>query len=442
MTRLHTPHPQGPSGRRPRGRRPRRPRSPGTGAGRSSSPARTTPSTSATWSSTTSSTRRTPARASGSRPSPRSLRDLLTQRWLKTAGDLRPGEPQAGLLPVDGVPDRPVAGEQHHQPAASSRSSTRGRTARQRLDWPSSSSRSPTPAWATAASAGWPPASSTRWRRCRSRRWATACATSTASSARRSSDGWQVEQPDNWLRRPDPWEVARPSEAVEVPLDCSFELRDGEISTPSPGQPIAPARRALRPAGRRLRRPDDQHAAALEAATRRTLRLRRVQRRRLRRRRVRDGRWPRSLTRVLYPDDSTPRGQGAAVRAGVLPGRLLAGRHRRAASAAAGNDWHALPDKVAIQLNDTHPAMAVAELMRILLDEAELGWDEAWDLTVRTLAYTNHTLLPEALEKWPVDLFEVAAARGTWRSSTRSTAASSTTSAARSSRRRRRGVAG
>ena len=63
--------------------------------------------------------------------------------------------------------------------------------------------------------------------------------------------------------------------------------------------------------------------------------------------------------------------------------------------------------------------------MRILLDEARLGWDEAWDLTVRTLAYTNHTLLPEALETWPVALFEICC-RGTWRSSTRSTAASST----------------
>jgi glycogen phosphorylase len=72
-----------------------------------------------------------------------------------------------------------------------------------------------------------------------------------------------------------------------------------------------------------------------------------------------------------------------------------------------GNDWHALPEKVAIQLNDTHPALAVAELMRLLLDHARLGWDEAWDLTTRTLAYTNHTLLPEALEKWPVHLFEV-----------------------------------
>jgi len=74
-------------------------------------------------------------------------------------------------------------------------------------------------------------------------------------------------------------------------------------------------------------------------------------------------------------------------------------------------DWSALPGKVAIQLNDTHPAMVVPELLRILLDEAHLGWDQAWDLTRQTLAYTNHTLLPEALEKWPLSWFEMMVPR-------------------------------
>ena len=134
-----------------------------------------------------------------------------------------------------------------------------------------------------------------------------------------------------------------------------------------------------------------------------------------------------NLTRVLYPDDSTSAGERLRfAQEYFLVSCSLADIVRRFRE--RGNDWKALPDKVAIQLNDTHPALAVAELMRILLDEAGLGWDEAWDLTLRTLAYTNHTLLPEALEKWPVQLFELVAPRR-WRSSTRSTAGSSTTCA-------------
>jgi starch phosphorylase len=112
-----------------------------------------------------------------------------------------------------------------------------------------------------------------------------------------------------------------------------------------------------------------------------------------------------SLTRVLYPDDSTSLGQGLRfVQEYFLVACSLADlvqRFRR-----SNNDWTALPDHVAIQLNDTHPTLAVPELMRILLDDAGLGWDTAWDLTQKTLAYTNHTLLPEALEKWPLRWFE------------------------------------
>ena len=86
------------------------------------------------------------------------------------------------------------------------------------------------------------------------------------------------------------------------------------------------------------------------------------------------------------------------------------------------SDWSLFADKVAIQMNDTHPALAVPELMRILVDQVHLGWDEAWHITQNTLAYTNHTLLPEALEKWPVAWFEEMLP-GNSRSSTRSIAA-------------------
>jgi len=216
-------------------------------------------------------------------------------------------------------------------------------------------------------------------------------------------DGWQHEQPDNWLRRPDPWEVARPDERVEIKLNCSFEIRGGALR-PVLGRPST-----------LCGIPFDRPVAGYGGKTINTLRL-----------------WvasasdyfdfkafshgdfvnalaatlaAESLTRVLYPDDSTTQGQGLRfVQEYFLVACSLADLVRRFRRTNA--DWTALPEKVAIQLNDTHPAIAVPELMRILLDEAHLGWDQAWDLTQRTLAYTNHTLLPEALEKWPLAWFE------------------------------------
>jgi len=217
-------------------------------------------------------------------------------------------------------------------------------------------------------------------------------------------DGWQHEQPDNWLRRPDPWEVVRPDDKVEVRLNSSIELRNGELS-PVPGRPST-----------LIGIPFDRPVVGYGGKTINTLRL-----------------WAavapdyfdfqafshgefvsalagslaaKSLTRVLYPDDSTTRGQRLRfVQEYFLVACSLADLIRRFRRANA--EWSALPERAAIQLNDTHPAIAVPELMRILLDEAHLGWDQAWDLTQRTLAYTNHTLLPEALEKWPVAWFEL-----------------------------------
>ena len=216
-------------------------------------------------------------------------------------------------------------------------------------------------------------------------------------------NGWQQEMPDNWLRSPDPWEVARPNEKVEVSLNCSFELSQGSLR-PVPGRPST-----------LIGIPFDRPVIGYGGSTINTLRL-----------------WAAAapdsfnfeefsqgdfveaftqtlsagtLTRVLYPNDSTFIGQGLRlVQEYFLVACSLADAVRR--FQRGNSDWRLLPEKAAIQMNDTHPALAVPELMRILVDQAHLGWDEAWNITQKTLAYTNHTLLSEALEKWPLALFE------------------------------------
>ncbi len=112
-----------------------------------------------------------------------------------------------------------------------------------------------------------------------------------------------------------------------------------------------------------------------------------------------------SLTDILYPDDTHYEGKVLRLKQQYF--LVSAGLQSIVRSFRLHHsDLHELPDKIAIHINDTHPALAVPELMRILLDDCALGWDEAWDLTTRTMSYTNHTILPEALEKWPVSMLE------------------------------------
>jgi starch phosphorylase len=216
-------------------------------------------------------------------------------------------------------------------------------------------------------------------------------------------NGWQNEKPDNWLRRPDPWEVVRLDHIVEVKLSCSFQIRGG-LLVPVPGKPST-----------LLGIPFDRPVVGYGGRTINTLRL-----------------WAagapdsfdfhqfshgdfvgavtetlaaESITRVLYPDDSTTLGRELRFLQEYF--LCACSMHDIVRRFHANNtDWSLLPDKVAIQLNDTHPTVSIAELMRILLDNARLGWDQAWAITQRTFAYTNHTLLPEALERWPVSWFE------------------------------------
>jgi starch phosphorylase len=216
-------------------------------------------------------------------------------------------------------------------------------------------------------------------------------------------NGWQQETPDNWLRSPDPWEVARPNEKVEVSLGCTIELSGGSLR-PVPGRPST-----------LIGIPFDRPVVGYGGSTINTLRL-----------------WSaaapdyfnfeefshgdfveaftgtlaaETLGRVLYPDDSRIMGQGLRLlQEYFLVACSLADAVRR--FQRSNSDWSSFADKVAIQMNDTHPSLAVPELMRILVDQVHLEWDEAWHITQNTLAYTNHTLLPEALEKWPVAWFE------------------------------------
>ena len=239
-------------------------------------------------------------------------------------------------------------------------------------------------------------------------------------------NGWQREYPDNWLHHQDPWEVARPSEAVEVKLGCSFEMHRGKMELVA-GRPST-----------LIGIPFDRPVVGFGGKTINTLRLWRAA--------AHDyfdfkefsggdfvgalvGRIAAStLTRVLYPDDSTEMGQELRfAQEYFLVACSLADLVRR--FRRDNTDWNAFPDKVAIQLNDTHPTLAVPELMRILLDEAG---------SAGTRPGTSRS------EPWPTPITRCCrrrssagrcitssrSSRGSSRSSSRSTAVSWTTSGA------------
>jgi starch phosphorylase len=219
-------------------------------------------------------------------------------------------------------------------------------------------------------------------------------------------DGWQREAPETWLAEGNPWEFVRPDATYAIGFG-------GTVTLSSPGEGVI--RRHWQPAetvqavahdipvvgwrGRHVNRlrlwkaeagePVDlarfnggDHVGAVAARMR-----------------------AEAISRVLYPSDSSADGQELRLRQEYFFTSAslqdLIARH-----VTERGDVRSLPDHAAIQLNDTHPAIAVPELMRILMEDHDLSWEDAWHVTTNTLNYTNHTLLPEALETWPVELME------------------------------------
>jgi starch phosphorylase len=218
-------------------------------------------------------------------------------------------------------------------------------------------------------------------------------------------DGWQVERPEEWLKFGTPWEIARPEYSVPVQLYGRTETVTDEKGR---------AHSRWVDTRRVVGMPYDVPIAGYRNGTVNTLRLWRA--------RaseefdladfnagdyfaaVEEKNISENISKVLYPNDLTVMGKELRLQQQYFfvacSIRDIIARYLK-----AHGSFDALPDKVAIQLNDTHPAIAVAELMRLLVDEYELEWDAAWRLCSATFGYTNHTLMPEALERWSVDLF-------------------------------------
>jgi starch phosphorylase len=217
-------------------------------------------------------------------------------------------------------------------------------------------------------------------------------------------DGAQYEQPDNWLRYPNPWEIARPERLYMVRFGGRVESRmdhgrerfawvDSEAvmamayDTPVPGYRndfVNTLRLWSAKATREFDLASFSRGDYVDS--------------------IHDKTASENLAKVLYPNDATAQGRELRLRQEFffVSATLQDAIRRHLTESPSVTTLH---EAAVFQLNDTHPAIAVAEMMRLLVDEQNLGWDEAWAITSRAFGYTNHTVLPEALERWPVWLF-------------------------------------
>ncbi len=217
-------------------------------------------------------------------------------------------------------------------------------------------------------------------------------------------DGYQVEQPDSWRREMSPWLIARPEEACVIPVYGRIEPRIDRAGEYRPlwtdYQVIVGIPSDLPITGFKSQSVNHVRLFAAAASNEFDIHIfnsgdyvKAVEQKMI----------SETVSKVLYPSDAAQSGREL---------RLLqeyffvacAIRDITRGFFARGEDIHDFPSQIAVQLNDTHPALAIAELMRIFVDQYDLPWDLAWETTRATVAYTNHTLMPEALERWPVEL--------------------------------------
>src|SRR3954452_17258142 len=219
-------------------------------------------------------------------------------------------------------------------------------------------------------------------------------------------DGWQQEYPEEWLSFGNPWEFERPAVIYDIQFGGRVERvpgpHGGTRSVWHPEETVEAVAYDTPIVGWR-----GQHVNSLRLWSARAVDPLRLDafNRGDHVEALSDQSRAEAISKVLYPSDDTPAGRELRLRQEyfLVSASLqdLLQRHLR-----SDGDLHFLPSCAAIQLNDTHPSLAVPELMRLLIDEHRLPWDEAWRLTMGTFSYTNHTLLPEALESWPLELFE------------------------------------